>query len=203
MKTFHGEHQLKESLIAFTKKNMEHGLYQRGSWLHKKIAYNDLQCGCFYGGMTQTEVNPLGRASEQYGLPLWYVYVTEKIYEGLPEGEWETFPLEAIEALGVGLDLDRARSRFHYLVLENQLRFTEGHPEVGLAIRQCMSLFEGKFPDISESAAESAARAAAAWSAESAVRAAAKASHYSFLKSILFKSLVPEKTEVLTNKVTI
>lgn len=93
--TFYGEPELKNSLLAYTKQHQEADAYIRGKWINGEIASNGSKKGCFYGCMTQRKDNTLSAASEQYGLPLWYVYVTEKIYEGLPENEWLQFPYQA------------------------------------------------------------------------------------------------------------
>lgn len=102
--TFYGETELKQSLLKYTKEHQEIDAYRRGSWLKEKKASNGNFKGCFYGCMTQSSENTLEKASKQYGIPLWYVHVTENIYEGLPENEWLEFPFQAIEILPVGID---------------------------------------------------------------------------------------------------
>ena len=200
MVTFYGEPQLKESLLKYTKEHQEADAYKRGSWVFDEIAKNGSKKGCFYGCMTQTKDNTLSKASEQYGLPLWYVHVTEKIYEGLPENEWLEFPYQAIEVLPVGLDMDKTRSLWNYRLLEDQKQFAQGNEEVLEAINKCQELFKGRFSEIDKSAARSAGSAArsaagsaaelaagsaagsAAWLAQSAARSA----YYSRQREILF-----------------
>ncbi len=185
--TFYNEPYLKESLLAYTKEHMEIDAYRRGKWLQKEKASNGHFKGCFYGCMTQSDENTLEIATEQYGLPLWYVYVTEEIYEGLPGNEWLSFPYEAIEVLPVGIDMNKIRSLWNYRLLERQLTFCKGNDDVTKAIKQCMNLFKVDFAKIAAwsarsaawSAAESARSAAesawsAAWSARSAAWSAAR-----------------------------
>ena len=184
MKTFYGEQELKNSLLKYTREHQIADAYTRGTWLENNYAKNGSLKGCFYGCMTQSSVKTLSKASEQYGLPLWYVHVTEKIYEGLPKEDFLKFPYNAIEILPVGLDMNMVRSRFNYELLKDQLKFSNGNKQVEDSIKQCMNLYVVPFDIINESAArsaESAARSAAwsagsaAWSAESAAWSARSA----------------------------
>ena len=174
--TFYNEPELKESLLRYTKEHQEADAYKRGSWVFDEIANNGAKKGCFYGCMTQSEDNTLEKAAKQYGLPLWYVHVTEKIYEGLPEDEWLEFPYQAIEVLPVGIDTNKIRSLFNYKLLEDQLRFCKENEQVTDAIKECMKLFEDDFDKIDYSAAASAesAAASAAWSAARSAAASAE-----------------------------
>ena len=168
--TFYNEPELKESLLKYTKEHQEIDAYRRGSWLKEEKASNGHFKGCFYGCMTQSEDNTLGKASKQYGLPLWYVHVTEKIYEGLPENEWLSFPYEAIEVLPVGIDMNVIRSLWNYNLLKDQLRFLQWNKQAKEAVNKCMDLYLVPFDKILESAARSAEFAA--WSAAQSARSA-------------------------------
>ena len=186
MNTFYGEQNLKDSLLALTKEHQIADAYIRGTWINKTEPIGGTKFkGCFYGCMTQCEDNTLGKASELYGLPLTYVHLTENIYENLPEGEWQTFPHEAIERLPVGVDLTSVMNRFWYRLLMDDDRgaisFTKGNYDCSKAIVQCAEAImtehaAARSADAAADAADAAyvaARSAAARSAGAAANAAA------------------------------
>ena len=177
MKTFYGETELKQSLLKYTKEHQEADSYIRGEWLNGVKSKNGSIKGCFYGCMTQSRENTLEKASCQYGLPLWYVYVTEKIYEGLPEDKWLSFPYEAIELLPVGIDMNKIRSEFNRRLLTDQLRFFKGDKIYIDAINKCIDLYNVPFNQIGKLAARLAAESAelAGFAAESAAESAESA----------------------------
>lgn len=175
MKTFYGKESLKKDLIQKVIEHQKADEFIRGNWLGSKTDTGNFK-GCFYGCMTQSETNTLAVASKEFGLPLWYVHVTEKIYEGLPDGQWLEFPLQAIEVLPIDLDMNSVRSAFNVKMLQDQLRFCNGNIQVENAIKDCIELFKVPFNEITESAARSA------WSA-------ARSAHYSLLRDMLFQSI--------------
>ena len=213
MKTFNGNKELKTELLTQLKHHEKLDAFVQGEWLRKsegKIDGNGFK-GCFYGCTMQTEEKPLTKFSEKYNIDLWYVYVTEKIFEGLPKGESKKFPYESISILPIGVDINKIKSMFHCKVLESQLAFCKNNKPVTEAIKLCMELFSVPYNEISESAAESAAWSAesaaesAAWSADSAWSAASSAEsaawsaesaawsawsdYYSFLRDTLFNCI--------------
>ena len=205
MKTFYTEKELKESLLKYTKEHQEVEAYMRGSLLftEEKLAKNGSIKGCFYGCMTQSSEKTFEKASNQYGLPLWYVHVTERIYEGLPESEWLSFPYEAIEILPVGIDMNIIRSRFNYFLLKDQLRFTKKESQQYKAIIQCMNLYTVSFNNIDRSAAESAFKSAfksGAWSAAWSAESAAESSYYIWMKNLLFECIKNNSLDYVINE---
>ena len=179
MRTFNNDSNLKEELIAKLKHHQELDTFIQGQWLDTesgKVEGNGFK-GCFYGCTMQTSENPLQKFSEKYSIERWFTDITEKIFEGLPSNEANMFPLQCIEALPVGVDLNIIKSKWNIVVLTDQLRFVYVNSEQEKAIKQCISLFEVPFNEITRSAAESAARSAesAAWSARSAAESAESA----------------------------
>ena len=187
MKTFNSNKELKQELIKKLQHHQDLDAFIQGAWLDTDSGESegDVFKGCFYGCTMQTIEDPIEKFSKKYNIDLWYCYITEKIFEGLPKGEYEKFPLESIKVLPVGADLNKIKSLFHYRVLESQLEFCENDKKVTDSIRKCMELFKVPFDQIDKpearlaaESAESAARSAAmsaAWSAVSAARSAASA----------------------------
>ena len=183
MKTFNNNKELKQELIKNLQHHQDLDAFIQGAWLDvdsgkvKDIGFK----GCFYGCTMQTNQDPIEKFSEKYNIDLWYCYITEKIFEGLPKGEYEKFPLRSIEILPIGVDINKIKSLFHYRVLEDQLQFCKSDEKVTKSILKCMELFKTPFDQIdeleareaAESAAESAAEAAAWSAAESAAMSAA------------------------------
>jgi hypothetical protein len=126
--TFYRKPELKENLLKQIKK------HQR---ITSMTAY-----------VIQDLENTLQKTAKLYGLPLWYLHVTEKIYEGLPEDEWLEFPYQAIDVLPVGISTDTIRSLWSYKLLESQLQYAKENKQVETAIRQCMELFQVPFNEI-------------------------------------------------------
>ena len=195
MITFNGNEDLKKELIEKLRHHQDLDTFVQGTWLDtdsEKVEGNGFK-GCFYGCTMQTKENPIEKFSKKYNIDLWYCHLTEKIFESLPKGKYEKFPLQSIKALPVGFDINKIKSLFHYKILENQLQYCVGDIKVTKAIKQCMALFKTPFNKIEESAARSAAESAesaaesaawsaarsaaesAAWSAESAAESARSA----------------------------
>ena len=191
MKTFNGDRQLKKELLTKLKHHKDLDTFVQGIWLDEKsgkVKGNGYK-GCFYGCTMQTSEKPIEKFSEKYYIDLWYCSLTEKIFEGLPNGEYQKFPYESIKILPVNFDFNKVKSLFHRKVLQDQLRFCKNDERVTKAIEECIELFSVDFDKIdkvaawsaawsAESAAKSAKSAArsaksAAWSAESAAKSAA------------------------------
>ena len=190
MKTFNNNKQLKSELINQLKHHQKLDAFIQGEWLtDDKLEGNGFK-GCFYGCTMQSKNNPIKEFSDKYNIDLWYCHVTEKLFEKLPDGEYQKFPLKSIQILPVGFDINKIKSKFHYALLMDkkfgQINFCNGNKEVEDAIKQCAELFKVDFDKIDESAAESAESAAR--SAESAARSA----HYVWVRDLLFKIIKEE-----------
>jgi hypothetical protein len=92
--------QQKDEWLAKMRDHQYHDRFAQGEWLQ-----SDGVRGCFYGCAMRTHVNVLERAAEAMGLPLWFVKLTEAIFEGLPEDLALRFPVEVLEAIPVDTDL--------------------------------------------------------------------------------------------------
>ena len=177
MKTFNRDKGLKKELVKQLKYHQKIDAFIQGEWLTNVKAEGNGFKGCFYGCTMQTADEPRKKFSEKYNIPLWYCYLTETIFEGLPQEEAKSFPVESIQILDVGIDLNKVRSKFNYKMLESQLEFCQDRPEVTKCIQQCTELFTVDFHKIDRSAEYAAqsvdyAAQSAAMSAWTAARSA-------------------------------
>ncbi len=208
MKTFNNDEKLKLEVV----KNLEHhqklDAFMQGEWLTKEKIDVNVFKGCFYGCTMQTNESPIDKFSKKYSIDLWYCYLTEKIFEGLPDGEYQKFPLESIKILPIGIEFNKIKSKFFYHLLMDedfgQINYCEDNKDGIKSIKKCAELFKNDFNDIDQSAARSAAESArsaarsaawsarsAAWSArsaaESAAWSAAESVYYVWMKEMLFE----------------
>ena len=166
----------KKNWIKIAKEHQKYDRFIQGKWLDEKI--KDYYSGCFYGCMTQTNDNTLLEASKVMELPLWLVYLSEKIFEGLPKEDALLFPVQLLEAVSIKMDEEKVWKRFMYELLmdkeKGQITFTKKNSLQYKAVKQCADLFLDD--EINQSATRSTAESAAwsAWSAESAESAAYK-----------------------------
>jgi hypothetical protein len=204
MKAFNGNKELKEQLVTELKEHKRLDAFIQGDWLTEEEMENGNFKGCFYGCTMQTDDKPLKRFTEKYNIDLWYVYITEKIFEGLSSESSKNFPLNAIEILPIDFDFNKVISKFHYALLMDiemgVINFCNGNKEVEEVVKQCADLFKVDFNLIDSSAAYSAADAASsaaaaararstAYSALSAARSAAASAALSVARSTAYSAL--------------
>ena len=165
----------KNELLSQLKYHQDLDAFVQGQWLlNEKLENNDFK-GCFYGCTMQTNDNPILKFSEKYSVDLWYCYLTEKIFEGLPDGQYRQFPYRSIEILPLNFDFNIVKSQFHKAILLKQLDWVKDE-KIREVLIKTAKLFEVPFNEISKSAAESAAQSAAqsAWSAAQSAWSAAQ-----------------------------
>ena len=197
MNTFNGSQRLKDELLAKLKHHQELDTFIQGKWLtDEKVSGNGFK-GCFYGCTMQTQENPIKKFSDKYHIDLWYCSLTERIFEGLPNGEYQKFPMQSIEVLPVDFNITKIKSKWFKATLLKQLDWITDEKIIEI-LKNTSRLFDVDFDKISASAAWSARSAAwsarsAAWSARSAAESAAesaesaaKENHYLFLRDLLF-----------------
>ena len=211
MSTFNNDPSLKADLIRQLKHHQELDAFVRGKWLTGDTISGNGRRGCFYGCTMQTEHNPREAFSEKYHMDLMYVYLTERIFEGLPDNEYKTYPVRSIECVPVGFDFNKIKSPFfHALLMDKEhgvINFYNGNKPAEAAIRQVAELFTVDFDKIDKKAAWDAAYSArtaaeaAAEAAEWAVRAAAMAAraadnqpaHYTWMANLLVELIEKNK----------
>ena len=167
----------KNELLSQLKYHQDLDAFVQGQWLlNEKLENNDFK-GCFYGCTMQTNDNPIFKFSEKYDIDLWYCYLTEKIFEGLPDGQYRQFPYRSIEILPLNFDFNIVKSQFHKAILLKQLDWVKDE-KIREVLIKTAKLFEVPFNEVSKSAAELVAQSAA-WSAESAAQSAAQSAEWS------------------------
>ena len=168
----------KNELLSQLKYHQDLDAFVQGQWLlNEKLENNDFK-GCFYGCTMQPNYSPSLKFSEKYSVDLWYCYLTEKIFEGLPDGQYRQFPYRSIEILPLNFDFNIVKSQFHKAILLKQLDWVKDE-KIREVLIKTAKLFEVPFNEISKSAAELVAQSAArssssSWSAGSAALSAAK-----------------------------
>ena len=112
-----------------------------------------------------------GAYERHFGVPQWLARVEDDIFEGVSLERSKTWPVEFIEAINPGADLERVKRPFMVLILRSTLNNFDHqkYPEVLAAVNGSIDFWETEFEsEESESAAWGAAWSAArsaAWSA--------------------------------------
>lgn len=175
MLTFNNDTQVKLDLLVLLKHHQDLDTFIKGDWLaSEKIEGNGFK-GCFYGCTMQTRTNPREAFSEKYNIDLWFCYITERIFEGLPKGEFEKFPYDSINILPVGFNFEIVKSMFHRGILLKQLDWLKNDNIIKI-VKDCADLFLVPFNEIdkekSASWDPSWDESAASWAADTAIWAA-------------------------------
>ncbi len=85
-------------LLEIMKDHAEHDRLIQGTWLSAEKIDGAFR-GCFYGCAMQTEEDPIEKACEKYGLPIWFGHWSEKVFENLSVGLAMRWPVELLQAL--------------------------------------------------------------------------------------------------------
>jgi len=177
--------EIKKDWLARAKIHQEADRFIKGQWLNGMVG--DYKSGCFFGCMTQSDNNTLELAASQMSSPEWIVRLAERIFEGLPQGESELFPVQYMEAIPSNLNDDEYEEIRHRLgvirmrrlvELVSQIETEESYKQecldsIGLVIDYQLNPSRSAARSAAESAARSAARSAAWSAAESAAESAA------------------------------
>jgi hypothetical protein len=184
MKAFNDSQQLKDELLVQLKHHQDLDAFVQDKWLTDiKVEGNGFK-GCFYGCTMQTKVTPREAFSEKYDIDLWYCYLTENLFEGLPDGEYQKFPYESIDIIPIGYDFNKVKSAFERGKLLKMLEWVTDETVIDI-IHQCADLFLVPFNEIDMEAAKSAALSAwsAAWSAAESAKSGAESARSAALSA--------------------
>lgn len=156
MKSFNNKNSTKQELLKKLKHHQDFDAFIQGIWLSDQKIDGNVFKGCFYGCTMQSkEENSVKEFSKQYNIDLWYCHVTEKIFEGLPNDQYQKFPYDSIEIIPVGFDLNTIKSKFFQNILKKQLEWVTNE-KVIFAINKCIELFDIPFDHISDDEASTA-----------------------------------------------
>jgi len=148
----------------------------KGTWLNGVVG--EFKSGCFFGCMTQSEENTLSLAAKQMNSPEWIVHVAERIFEGLPEKESDSFPVDYMNCIPDELSSDQYEEIRHKLGVKRMARMYALVDAIETQEdykQECLDAITLVSDYHSNPLAERSARSAelAAWSAESSARSAA------------------------------
>ena len=89
--------ETKDKWVKIMQAHQDADALMQGQWFNGEK-------GCFFGCAMQTDEEPLEKATKEMGLPIWLVYLAERIFEGLPADEALKFPVQLLEAAPVNVD---------------------------------------------------------------------------------------------------
>ena len=162
--------ETKEKWISIMQLHQDMDRLVQGDWLTGNVG--GMKSGCFFGCAMQSSDNALEMAIFEMNLPGWLVYLAEKIFEGLPEGDAIAFPVQLLKSIPVNSDISSLEHTIAIERLTGLINVSNGE-KVNLAIKLAIDYHANPSPT-ARLAARSAARSAA-WSAESAESAAESA----------------------------
>ena len=169
--SFHGSKIIKDIYISRIKAHMEADEIVQGTgWDGKK--------GCAVG-CTLDNYN-VSRYPIEIGIPKWLGKVQDTIHEGLTVYLSKKWPLNFLESIPVGVDLEQVKNPFLIMVLESTLKNFDNElfHDVLESINNVIELFKNNISSDSEewnfaAAASAASEAkAGAWAAEAAAAGA-------------------------------
>ena len=176
--SFHGDPKVKKKYLSRVKAHAKADEIIKGQyWDDKK--------GCAVGCTIHSSDH--SAYEKELGLPEWLAKLEDVIFEGLPNGEAKKWPSQFLEAIPVGINLDKVKWKFCVFVLKENIERVLGLRDISDdlkkkvvdSVRGVLKVHESAIEKNrwDESAAWSAAWSArsassAAWSAESARSAA-------------------------------
>jgi hypothetical protein len=181
--SFHGSQATKDKYVARVKEHQEaDNIVQGQGWSEGK--------GCAVGCTLENYAH--SQYPIELGLPEWLAHLQDAIFEGLSLEEAKAFPLQFLEAIPVGVDLEPIRHQLAVLRLSILLVNLDGsNVQVKDAINQVIeyhkAALKGTLSDeeleglraAAESAVESAVESATWAAARSAARSAAESAAWS------------------------
>jgi hypothetical protein len=164
---YHGDPKIKERYVARVAAHREADELIHGTgWEDGK--------GCAIGCLFEEYDHSL--APTQIGVPEVLAHLADEIFEGLKNGDAQTWATEWVEAIPVGADLSLVWPRFAEWMLvdptDGVIRFAEKDEAVAKAIREVASLHSALIRGEVVGADRWAAARAAAWAARAAAWAA-------------------------------
>ena len=158
------------------------------------------QKGCLVGSLALTEDSPHAKFSEEMNVPIWFPYLLDDVFEGLPDGKRQRFAVEVVNAIPIGFS--NWQSFYHKLCLFNLEKICKNidHPIVKQEIADIIILHRNEEKDeVKWSAARSAAESA--WSAaESAWSVAGSAARSVAGSAAAYQKIADEIIRLLREK---
>jgi hypothetical protein len=105
------------------------------------------------------------------GIPVMLVHLEDTIFEGLPNGKAQKWPIQFSQAIKPGADLSRVCWKFlHWLLMDSDLLHDGGREDVMSAIKQCAAVLVPLTQGLPVDKIAARAAATAAWDARGAAR---------------------------------
>ena len=168
MRAFHNDEKVQKMFL-----DRIHGHAKADDFIKGKYWEGGKGCavGCSIHGSNHKDYET------EMGVPEWLARVEDCFFENLPNEQSRLWPVQFMEAINLGADLDKIKAPFMiYILSQSLLNFDhEKYPNVKKSIKDTIDLWEkhSEGPSAAESAAWSVARSAARSAAESAARSAA------------------------------
>lgn len=172
MRAFHNDEKIKSKYLARVRKHADADEIVKNNYLK-----NGKGCAIW----CTIHKTKHSRYESELGVPEWLAHLKDRIFEGLPNERAKRWPLEFLEAINVGADLNKIRIPFLIFIIESS-RSLFRNKKTLLAMDNL--LLELKREDIDYSALKKAAdayasAASAYYFSEAALSAAAAATHAS------------------------
>lgn len=168
MKTFNNNSAIKADTIVRLEAHRAADEIVKGHYWHNGT-------GCAVGCLTRDPEGGHDKFPDLFGMPEWFAYWQDRVFEGLPAGLAKEWPVRVMSAVPVGVELgDQFRhmllaDMFERVVLPNRARWGTNEQQVTDAVQGVITaLRTGENLEAARSAAWSAAKSAeeyAAWSA--------------------------------------
>lgn len=179
--TFHGDPKIKAKYIKRVK------AHQEADELVQNYGYWDGGKGCAVGCTLHSSDH--NAFETELGIPEWIARCEDSLFEGMSEERSKTFPLEFLEAIPVGVELNKIKFPFLIMVLDRVLEKVDlkDFPAVETSIKKVKELLVNNGSDEEFDAASAVARAAASAAAGDAASYAASYAAYEFYADQLLK----------------
>jgi len=168
MQAFHNDPKIKDFYLTRLKMHraadeLIHGIY----WENGK--------GCAIGCTLHSDKHE--DFETVLGLPEWFAFLFEFLFEKQKNSKAKDFPIQALEAIHIGADLQKTYHKFCVFLLEEIIQFDkEKFPQVKKAIDDIIQLHRRVIDKAVVQEEERSAAQAAAWSAKESVAWSAKES---------------------------
>ena len=170
MLSYHSEQSIKDKYIGRMDAHIKADELIRG------IGYENGK-GCAVGCTLNNYSH--SRYPIELGMPIWLARLEDKLFEGMSLKKSKTFPLEFLEAIKPGVDLEKVKGPFLIIILKYTLNKFDHikYPNVLKSVNTVIDLYEAGETD-PEKFREARAAADAAYAADDAAAYAADAAAY-------------------------
>ena len=164
LKAFHNDPKVKEKYITRVKAHqIADEIVQGQYWEYGK--------GCAVGCTVHSSDH--SSYENELGIPSWIARLQDKLFEGMANEDAKLFPLKFLEAIPVGVDLEKSKAPFLIFLLEIVLTDFDNkkYPEQAKAINNVIVLYKENCTDVNkwQKARDAAGDAGdAAWAARAA-----------------------------------